>query len=324
MIGLMNSSAADADVPDGVATAVPRYLLPAPLSALLATLLATLLAALLWSAGSAAFAADLVLTIATGSPGRAYHSVGERLRAVGSERGMEVLVITTDGSLENLTRLADPTDPVDVALTQADALHRFMGENPGFGASVKIMESIGPECVFAIAPVDGAIDDFEGWQRAVAPKVALPAPESGVALTHAIMAGVIPELADDEPVYLDAAAAIDALHAEGDGSADLAFSVHRAKFRGPELRAALARPDRYRIIPIADKRLKLQFADGSTAYEQITLPLVRGSAAGDISIDTLCTKGLLVSAPAKLGEAAQAALQQIVDYDWMQVYPESP
>ena len=57
--------------------------------------------------------------------------------------------------------------------------------------------------------------------------------------------------------------------------------------------------------------------------QQVDLPLVRGSAAGNVSVETLCTKGLLVAAPAKLGDAAQAALQQIIDYDWMRVYPQS-
>jgi TRAP-type uncharacterized transport system substrate-binding protein len=283
---------------------------------------AALLALACWLPHTPMRAADLGLTIATGSSGRAYYGVGERLREVGRERGLAVQVVATDGSLENLTRLADAADPVNTALTQSDVLYQFMADHPGFGAAVQVLESIGLECVFAIARADGAIDSFRAWQEAESPKVALPAPDSGVAVTHAIMATVIPELAGDQPVYLDADAAIDALSAEAGGAVDVVFSVHRAKFRGPELQAALEQPDRFRIIPITDKRLKLEFADGTPVYQQVDLPLVRGSAAGNVSVETLGTMGLLVAAPAKLGDAAQAALQQIIDYDWMRVYPQ--
>jgi hypothetical protein len=268
-------------------------------------------------------AAGAEVTIATGTPGRAYHGIGERLREVGRERQLYVRVVATDGSLDNLRRLADPADPIDLALVQSDALYAFTQEHPGFGGRVKILESIGPECVFAVAATDGPIESFEDWQRAEAPKVALPAPDSGVAVTHAVMATLIPQLADDRRVYLDAGAAVAALHGPDQGArVDVVFTVHRAKFRGPELAAVLERPARYRVIPIRDRRLRLELPDGTAVYRLVHLPLVRGSAAGELSVDTLCTKGLLVSAIHKLDAAAAAKLQRVIDYDWMRIYPE--
>lgn len=282
----------------------------------------------LFGLGASAQAADGGLTVATGTPGRAYHGIGERLREVGRERALPVTVVASDGSVDNLRRLADDADPVNVALTQADALHDFMAGHPGFGTEVKIMESLGPECVFAVTAADSEIQSLSDWQRATGPRVVLPAPDSGVAETHRIMAGLMPELADDKPLYLDASQAIAALHGAGpgpaEGQADLVFTVHRAKFRGPELTAALEQPDQYSLIPIEDKRLSVKLPDGTPVYQSIDLPLVRGSAAGNRSVRTICMKGLLVAAPAKLGPDAEAKLQQIIDYDWMRVYPEEP
>jgi hypothetical protein len=282
-----------------------------------------LLALACWLAATAVHAASDWVTIATGAPDRAYHGIGERLRDVGRANGLRARVVATDGSVDNLRRLADPADPTNVALVQSDALHAFIAERPGFGAQVKVLESVGPECVFAVTAADGDIANLKDWARADAPAVALPAPDSGVAVTHAVMAELIPELADDRPVYLDPASAIAALHGGADGArVDVVFTVHRAKFRGPELSAVLERPDRYRVIPIEDRRLRLELPDGSEVYKLVELPLVRDSAIGSLSVDTLCTKGLLVAVPGKIAADQAAKLEHLIDYDWMRVYPE--
>ncbi len=275
-----------------------------------------------WAGLAAAEPAGGGVTIATGAPGRPYYAIGERLREVGGEGGLAVTVVATDGSLHNLRRIDDASDPVNLALTQSDALHGYMAEHAGFGTKVRILESIGPECVFAVAAADRGPGREEDWQRARGLKVAVPAPDSGVAVTHGIMASLIPELADDELVYRDVDDAIVALHGPEQDRVDLVFSVHRAKFRGPEVSAALERPDRYVAIPISDRRLRHKLPDGSAVYHFIDLPLVRDSAAGSRSLRTICTKGLLVAAPAKLDADAEAKLRHIIDYDWMRVYPE--
>lgn len=278
-----------------------------------------------WLPATAVHAAEDWVTIATGAPDRAYYGIGERLRDVGRANGLRARVVATDGSVENLRRLADPADPTNVALVQSDALHAFIAERPGFGAQVRILESVGPECVFAVTAADGDIASLKDWARADAPAVALPAPDSGVAVTHSVMAELIPELADDRPVYLDPATALAALHgAPGADSArvDVVFTVHRAKFRGPELSAVLERPDRYRVIPIHDRRLRLKLPDGSEVYKLVELPLLRDSAIGSLSVDTLCTKGLLVAVPGKIDADQAAKLEHLIDYDWMRIYPE--
>ena len=267
-----------------------------------------------------ALAADI--TFATGQSGRAYWGVGERLRSVAEPKGLDVSVVETQGSMENLQRLADPADPVNLVLTQADALHAYVQENPGFGNTSKLLESIGLECVFALAAADGPTSTEAGWLAADAPRVALSGPDSGATVTHLVMTDLIPELKDDVPVYMTPAESMSALNRDDESKLDLVFIVHRAKFRGPELMTALERPDLYAFVPISDKRLSVKLPNGEPVYEFLELPLVRGALAGPKSYRTICTKGMLVTTPNKLSADADAKLKMILDYQWMLIYPE--
>ena len=59
-----------------------------------------------------------MIVMATGPEGGSYYKLGERYRAVLSEAGVEVRLIPTAGSQENLALLLDPRSGVSVALMQ--------------------------------------------------------------------------------------------------------------------------------------------------------------------------------------------------------------
>lgn len=282
------------------------------------------LAAVLGVAASAASGADpgAEIVFGTATEGRAYWSLAQRFKRVAAESGLTVEVVETQGSLENLRRLADPEDPVNLILTQADAMQHEVAQRPQVGALAEIVESIGLECIFAITAADGAIATEQDWHRADSPRVAVQAPESGVAVTHRYLGQLIPELADDAPVYVDLAEAMRALHAEGEDRVDVVFQVHRPKFETQQTRDAVAHPDRYRLLALTDERLQAELPNGEDVYEFLDVPLVRGLSGGGVSVPTICTRGLLVSAPAKLGQAGRHSLQRILDFEWMRIYPE--
>jgi len=58
------------------------------------------------------------IVMATGPQGGTYYEVGERYRAALAEAGVEVRLMPTAGSVENLTLLRDPKSGVSVALMQ--------------------------------------------------------------------------------------------------------------------------------------------------------------------------------------------------------------
>ena len=58
------------------------------------------------------------LVLATGVPSGVYRAIGERYRAILAEKGIAVDLIPTEGTVANLTLLADPASHVDAALVQ--------------------------------------------------------------------------------------------------------------------------------------------------------------------------------------------------------------
>jgi TRAP-type uncharacterized transport system substrate-binding protein len=75
-----------------------------------------------------------MIVMATGSEGGTFYDVGERYRAVLASAGVEVRLVPTAGSAENLALLLDPHSGVSVGLIQGGTL--------GAGASSKL-ESLG-------------------------------------------------------------------------------------------------------------------------------------------------------------------------------------
>lgn len=59
------------------------------------------------------------ITIASGPKGSNFAGVAERYRQFLKRNGIELKVIQTQGSLENLTRLSDPKSHIDIALVQS-------------------------------------------------------------------------------------------------------------------------------------------------------------------------------------------------------------
>jgi hypothetical protein len=254
--------------------------------------------------------------------GRAYWALAERFKEAASARDLTVDIVETQGSLENLRRLAQADDPLNLALTQADAMRYLLGERPEVGRLTGVVESIGLECVFAVTAADGPIATEADWQRAQAPRVAVQAQGSGPAITHRHIGQLVPEVADDVQSYMDLSDALNALHVDGKDRVDLVLQVHRPKYATEQTEAAITRPDLYRILSLRDPRLKAQLPSGEEVYEFLEVPLLRRANGDQVSVPTICTKGLLVAAPAKLSATARDKLERILDFDWMKIYPE--
>ena len=262
------------------------------------------------------------LVFGTATEGRAYWQLAKRLESVAISEGLKVNVLETQGLVENLERLADPEDAMNIVLTQADVLQHYLGDHPGLANKTEILEPIGLECVFVVASTNGHFENEKDWQSAVAPRIAIQAKGSGSAKTHSFMGRLVPELADDAVVYMNTADAINALYAEGEDRVDLVFVVYRPKYNSPEVRAALEQPDRFRLLPIEDSRLQSKLPTGEDVYEFLDIPLARQVSGGLRTVRTVCTRGLLLTDPNKIDPLARRKLQKVIEYHWGQIYPE--
>lgn len=100
-------------------------------------------------------AADPV-TITTGVAGGTYHNqLGNNLGNILAEQGIEVELVTSAGSIENLERIAD--GDADIGFSQADAYAHWSRNRVGDG--IDILGSLGQECVFVATREDGISRD---------------------------------------------------------------------------------------------------------------------------------------------------------------------
>ena len=96
--------------------------------------------------------------MSTGREGGSYYLIGKRLqRTMATEHEVWIDVLTSRGSLANLARLDDPSSPVGLTLTQADALNRYLQSHPEFADEFIVLGDAGKECVFLIAGSAGSV-----------------------------------------------------------------------------------------------------------------------------------------------------------------------
>ena len=134
------------------------------------------LALLLVAAGTVVFAAAVLLlrtmppstiTMATGSEGGAYHEVGKFYRNILARSGVELRLLATGGSVENLELLRNPRSGVSVALVQSGNARE---------SDINVIQSLGtlfyePLWLFyrsAVRPRD--IDTLQGLKVSVGPE----------------------------------------------------------------------------------------------------------------------------------------------------------
>ena len=137
------------------------------------------------------------IVIASGSRGGFYQAVGRALRVVLShDDGLPTEVKSTAGSMANLEALNDPTSPVNVALTQADALQRFLAQHPEFKDRYTQLADVGKECAFLITRKEDNIRSLDALAQAGSGRaIALGEVGTGAAVTWSQMATLKPSLA---------------------------------------------------------------------------------------------------------------------------------
>ena len=263
------------------------------------------------------------IVISAGREGLGYWGIATRLQAVALESSLPVEVRESVGATENLKRLADPESPVSLALTQSDALSRYLDLHPGFQVDLEIFESIGKECIFVIADKNSGLRSEDDLRIPDAGhRLAIQSANSGSAVTFELMRKLAPDLGNTEVVYMDTQVAMEQLGTDSPDAVDAIMLVHRPKVRSPELRRALTEPERYQLVSFNNPDLGGKLPNGDPVYVSLDVPLIRNDWKTERSIRTLCMEGLLVGSRNKLSPAERARLVQIIELQWMRVYVE--
>lgn len=249
------------------------------------------------------------IVIVTGKEGGGYHTIGQRLKGVLSELKLSAEVLTSAGSIENITRLADPADPANVGLAQSDALKYYLIDHPEFAEQYLALGEIGQECVLVITGKDTGIEDDGDLQKDKGNLIAVQSPDSGVAVTYEYMTRLEPKFKNTAPAFVDG---IEGLMRIKSGTDNLkaVMLVQRPKAQSDEMRAFKENPEDFRLVPITDWDLNDKLPDGSAVYSFETVTLEEKKWGFDTKVDTICTQGLMLAAPNKMTEEQRSRLSK--------------
>lgn len=274
-----------------------------------------LLCAFILAIGSgAAQAADPPITISTGKSGGGYNTIGERLKTVLAEQELPAQVLTSAGSLDNLTRLADPQSPVSVGLTQADALKHYLKDHPDFADQFISLGEIGKECVFIVTGKDSDLkSDSDLQQPGKGRLIAVQSPDSGVAVTWEFMTRLEPGFKNTAPAFVDGAEALLQIKSGGKSSKIQAVMVvQKPMAKSTEMQVVLENPKDFRLIPVKDWDLNDKLPDGSAVYSFENVTVAEKKWGFDTAVDTICTRGLMLANKNKLTADQRTRLAKVM------------
>jgi len=244
------------------------------------------------------------LVISSGSESGYYHSVARGLRAVlRSQYGTPLEIRTSGGSLENLTLLDDPASAVAIALTQADALQHYTDDHPEFVSKHVELSDVGEECVFLITGKRKGIKSVADLKAEGSRELAVGRLGSGAAITWEYMNRLEPSFRRTEPVNVEMVEALLGLRQTTPSNAiAAAMMVQRPRTLSAPVEIVLDRPEDYQIVPIREGDIGPASREGGRpvyTFEKVSVGFGRDYRA---TFDTICTRGLLIAARAKLSE----------------------
>jgi len=229
-----------------------------------------------------------------------------------TQHDIRIEVETSSGSIQNLARLADPSSKFGLALTQADALSRFLQSNPDFANEFIVLGDMGKECVILIAASKDDISSFSDLKSKAGGEISVDDPGSGASATFDYLQSMDPEFAQIRPVYVDTIEALLQMKVAGEYThLKAAMLVQRPSTRSAPVTILLENPDHYQLIPISELDVENStLPDGSAVYsfERVNI----GKTSGDHSLDinTICTRGMLLASKSKLNRELRSKLSK--------------
>jgi hypothetical protein len=251
------------------------------------------------------------IVISSGQDGGYYDSVGSRLRTVLSTELSTVAELrASEGSLDNLSALDDPSSPVTVGFAQADALRAYLDAHPGFATQVEILGDLGRECAFLVTRKRGGIPNAAALKAGTGGALAVGQEQSGAALTYEYMSGLDNGFRNTPVVRLGMLEALLQLKVPGDlSNVGAVMFVQRPK-AVPPLEVVLENQDVYRFVPITAADVPAGKLPGERPV--YTFGKVQVGFGTDFSteVETLCTRGLLLASKQKLSAEQLAVLSE--------------
>jgi len=278
-------------------------------------IIAVLVTAFALQISGTAWAGPSGAVVSTGREGGSYYYIGERLKdGMLLNHGTLLEVITSRGSLDNLGRLQDPLSPVGVALTQADALAWHLHQHPEFADEYIVLGDVGRECVFLIAGKDSTLTTVAALKGSTAVQISVDDPSSGAAVTFSYMKKLEPQFGITQVVFTDSMETLLQLKVNAQHAGPkAAMIVQRPNANSAPIKTFFASPETYEFVPITEADVgNSKLPDGSVVYSFQNVVVGGKKRQRSTSVDTMCTRGILLASKAKLSKELRGQLATLM------------
>jgi hypothetical protein len=265
------------------------------------------------SLGVAARAERVV--ISTGNEGGSYYYIGQRLKTeLILAKEQPPVVMTSQGSIDNLARLDDPDSSVNVVLAQADAVRVYLETHPDFAGELLVLGDMGKECALLVTGAKSDLHSAADLKKDTAGELSIDAPGSGASVTFETMSSLDSAFRATRPVFVPIMEALLQVKVHSEFTKlKTAMLVQRPRRVSPPLRLILKDPDSYRFIPIVATDLpNASLPDGSPIYSFESVAVGPESSRYHQEIETLCTRALLLGSADKLDRELRGRLSKVL------------
>jgi len=132
-------------------------------------------------------------------------------------------------------------------------------------------------------------------------------------VTWEYMTVLEPAFKNTAPAFVDGAEALLQMKSSGKASKiQAAMVVQRPMAKSTEMQVVLENPQDFRLVPVKDWDLNDELPDGSAVYTFENVTVAEKKWGFDTTVDTICTRGLLLANKTKLTAEQRARLSKIM------------
>lgn len=228
------------------------------------------------------------LVVTSGSDGGTYYGVfGKNLTGLLNQRGYRSALIESKGSVHNLERVA--SGEAHVGFTQSDALGAYLNGSPN--APIEIMGSLGQECMYLAANVDGPVDSEDDLADSSV-KIAVGPDGSGSAATWDYMRILEEGYKQAQTDYVGGMRAVSQLIS---GQYDAFLWVTSPGNLNHEFIRAVVGNDQIDFVDVDDWDLNDELPNGQQVYTFNDDVVVEEGMFNDTEISTACMDVLVIA-----------------------------
>jgi hypothetical protein len=250
--------------------------------AVLFTLVAVLF--LMWAPSAKADQA----AISTGRAGLSYHDLfGGNLASAMREQGVKLSVLESEGSIQNLDRVA--AGEAQLGLTQADAFMSWRKQNPDSANDIEVLGTLDKECAFLAVKEGGPISDEDDLDKSGV-KIAVGNIGSGSAATWSYLTQLEPDYAKASVFHKGGVRALSGV-VTGRYDAFL-WVTFRSNVNNDYMKTVMGKDSGLKLVPLNDYSLNDKLPTGDAVYAFDEVDVESGWFAS--TVEAPCTDILVV------------------------------